>query len=101
MKKKPDHIAQQDWDDVHIPELTRKDFANMRPARDILPALIGEEAATELLRKRGRPKADQPKKAVSLRLDPDVIAFFKAGGPGWQSRIDAALKEWIKEHKAA
>lgn len=95
------YAPQQDWDDVQLPELTKKDFADIRPARDVLPALIGEEAAAELLRKRGRPKTGQPKKAVSLRLDPDVIAFFKAVGPGWQSRTDAALKEWMKEHKAA
>ncbi|RNC65624.1 MAG: hypothetical protein ED859_17300 [Desulfuromonadales bacterium] len=101
MKKKPDHIAQKDWDDVDIPELTEKDFSCMRPAREVLPVLIGEQAAAELLKRRGRPKADQTKKAVSLRLDPEVIDFFKAGGPGWQSRIDAALKEWMKEHKAA
>ncbi len=45
--------------------------------------------------KIGRPKKDAPKKAVSIRLDPDVLAHFRATGPGWQSRINAAL------HKAA
>lgn len=43
--------------------------------------------------RRGRPKLDQPKQHVSLRLDPDVIASFKAGGPGWQARINEALRK--------
>lgn len=41
--------------------------------------------------RRGRPALDAPKKLVSLRLDQDVIDRFRAGGPGWQSRINAAL----------
>lgn len=44
----------------------------------------------------GRPLADDPKKAVSLRLDSDVIAHFKKGGAGWQSRINAALRAQAK-----
>ena len=43
--------------------------------------------------RRGRPKLDQPKQHVSVRLDPDVIAYFKAGGPGWQGRINEALRK--------
>lgn len=43
--------------------------------------------------RRGRPKLEQPKQHVSLRLDPDVIERFKAGGPGWQARINAALRK--------
>ena len=41
----------------------------------------------------GRPKADNPKVAVSLRLDQDVVARFKASGPGWQTRMNRALRE--------
>jgi uncharacterized protein (DUF4415 family) len=42
---------------------------------------------------RGRPKKAATKEAVSLRLDPDVLAHFRAKGPGWQSRINAALRK--------
>lgn len=42
---------------------------------------------------RGRPKAPLTKTSTTLRLDPDVIAHFKAQGPGWQSRINAALRK--------
>jgi uncharacterized protein (DUF4415 family) len=49
--------------------------------------------------RRGRPSLAKPKQAVSLRLDPDVIAYFKAGGPGWQTRINERL--WVVARAAA
>lgn len=42
---------------------------------------------------RGRPKAEVTKVSTTIRLDPDVIAAFKAKGPGWQSRINDALRK--------
>jgi uncharacterized protein (DUF4415 family) len=47
---------------------------------------------TKLVR-RGRPKSENPKQAVSLRLDPEVIAWFKRSGEGWQTRINEALRK--------
>lgn len=43
--------------------------------------------------RRGRPTAEHPKEQVTLRLDPDVLAYFRAGGSRWQSRINAALRK--------
>lgn len=43
-------------------------------------------------RPRGRPKAAVPKQAVSLRLDADLLAYYRGTGPGWQSRINATLR---------
>ena len=42
---------------------------------------------------RGRPIAAAPKVSTTIRLDPEVIAHFKAEGPGWQSRINEALRK--------
>ena len=42
---------------------------------------------------RGRPKAAVTKTAVTLRLDPDVVASFRATGKGWQGRMNAALRK--------
>lgn len=42
---------------------------------------------------KGRPISDNPKKQVTLRLDPDVIEKFRATGKGWQSRINAELRK--------
>ena len=41
----------------------------------------------------GRPAKAPPKEAVNIRLDPDVLAHFRATGPGWQSRINEALRK--------
>jgi uncharacterized protein (DUF4415 family) len=48
--------------------------------------------------RRGRPRSEHPKVPISIRLSEDVLARFRASGPGWQSRIDAALKEWLAQH---
>ena len=48
---------------------------------------------------RGAQKAPT-KVATTLRLSPEVDAYFRATGKGWQTRIDAALKEWIADHPA-
>ncbi len=47
---------------------------------------------TKLVR-RGRPKSDNPKSPVSLRLDRDVIDWFKHTGSGWQTRINDELRK--------
>jgi uncharacterized protein (DUF4415 family) len=43
--------------------------------------------------RRGRPKSASPKEAVNLRLDPDALEYFRKTGPGWQSRINEALRK--------
>ncbi len=50
-----------------------------------------------LARRAGRPKSANPKQATTIRLSPEVIEHFKAGGKGWQTRIDEALKEYIAQ----
>lgn len=46
----------------------------------------------------GRPKSESPKVFTGIRLDADVIETFKATGKGWQTRVNAALREWLKTH---
>ena len=43
--------------------------------------------------KRGRPRLDNPKKQITLRLDADLIAHYRKTGRGWQTRINEALRE--------
>jgi len=87
-----------------VRELTAEDFARARPATEVLPEILGPDVTAELLRRRpgqrGAQKAPR-KKSVTLRYSPEVIAYFRATGRGWQSRMDEALKEWIKMHPAA
>ena len=51
--------------------------------------------------RRGRPTIANPKVSTTIRLSPDVIAHFKAGGAGWQTRINDALREWIVKQEVA
>jgi uncharacterized protein (DUF4415 family) len=72
------------------PEWTDEDFARARPAHEVIPA----EALKAFPRTRGAQVA--PKKVpVSIRLSPEVVARFKAQGPGWQTRIDEILKKAV------
>jgi uncharacterized protein (DUF4415 family) len=72
------------------PELSDGDLALAQPFALQFPELaVALEAERRL---RGRPKASTPKISTTLRLDPDVLAHFRATGPGWQSRINAALR---------
>ena len=52
------------------------------------------------LRKRGRP-AGSDKTQIALRVDNETLAAFRATGAGWQSRMNAALSDWVKKHSAA
>jgi uncharacterized protein (DUF4415 family) len=47
---------------------------------------------------RGRPKLANKKQLVSIRYSPEVIDYFRASGDGWQSRMDAVLKDYIEAH---
>jgi uncharacterized protein (DUF4415 family) len=68
------------------PEWTKEDFAKAKPFAEALPDL-----AASIRRGRGPNKAPT-KKLVSLRLTGAVIDKYKAGGAGWQSRIDEDLR---------
>lgn len=52
----------------------------------------------EKLIRAGRPKAESRKILLSVRYSPEVVEYFRATGRGWQTRMDDALKEWLKEH---
>lgn len=54
----------------------------------------------EKLIRAGRPKAASRKVLLSVRYSPEVVEYFRATGRGWQTRMDDALKEWLKEHAA-
>jgi uncharacterized protein (DUF4415 family) len=47
----------------------------------------------------GRPPAAVTKERITIRLSREVVARFRATGAGWQTRMDAALKEWLKTHR--
>jgi uncharacterized protein (DUF4415 family) len=80
------HVIQtEEYDDA--PELTDEWF-------DRAEIRIGDKVI-----RPGRPPLPSPKVQTTLRLDRDVIDHFRAGGRGWQSRINAALRDAIAPKK--
>ena len=68
---------------IRMPQpLTAKQLASMVPLRSL----------------RGRPKSANPKQLVSVRYSPEVLAYFKSTGEGWQSRMDGVLREYVTRH---
>jgi uncharacterized protein (DUF4415 family) len=79
--KKP--TTTRKWTDPDdAPELTEEWFASA----DLYDG-------DKLIRRGGRPRKAAPKEAVNTRLDADVLAYFRATRPGWQSRINEVLRK--------
>ncbi|MDM0029485.1 BrnA antitoxin family protein [Variovorax saccharolyticus] len=89
-KAKDPEVAQFERDLLHsIEEMKRGESAAIHT-----PAQIAA-------RKRGRPAGSvkpNAKVSTTIRLSPEVLAFFRAAGDGWQSRVDGALKEYVAQH---
>lgn len=79
-------------EDGEVRELTAEDIRAMRPMAEVLPP----DLVTIILnRKRGErgPQKAPTKRQVTLRLDRDVVERFRSTGPGWQRRINDALRK--------
>lgn len=97
MKKKSKPLIDKDGE---VREITAADMKYFRPARLVDPKLVAAYKAGTLklpTRYRGqRGKQKVPVKAVvSLRLDKEVLAYFRAKGKGWQTRMNDALKAFV------
>jgi len=79
-----------------VRELTREDMKSFRPAAEVLPQ---ELLAVLPKRKPGQRGAQKmpTKEPVTVRYSRDVLEYFRSTGPGWQTRIDSALKEWVSQ----
>jgi uncharacterized protein (DUF4415 family) len=80
--------------DDENPEITGREAAQMRPFAEVFPDMVERQ-------KRGRPKLERPKRLVSLRLSDEVLEHFRAGGPGWQTRIDETLVRQVQRDSRA
>jgi uncharacterized protein (DUF4415 family) len=83
-----------DFDD-DAPILTGEQIKKLRPASEFFA-----ERGIAMPVPRGRPKAEKTKVPVTMRLEPDVLAYFKATGPGWQTRMGEALAEVARKKSA-
>ena len=68
---------------------------------DSIPFTDEEWAAVRPSIRRGRPLAEVTKERITIRLSREVVEQFRASGDGWQTRVDAALKDWLKTHTPA
>ncbi len=78
--------------DADNPPLSDAELAAMRPASEVLPHVV---AAFRRTRGPGRKPRKQQ---ITLRLDPDIIAFFRSTGRGWQTRINDILRAHVRRH---
>lgn len=85
--------------DPDNPEWTNEDFARAKPAREVLPPEV-YEGLVALRRRSGQrgPQKAPTKERISIRLSREVTEHFRATGDGWQSRIDEALRDWLRIH---
>jgi uncharacterized protein (DUF4415 family) len=80
-----------DWDAVDSPPLSDEMLSKMKPVKERHPHIPK--------RVRG-PQKDPVKIPVSIRLNPDVVDYFKSQGKGWHTKINHILYNYIKEHRA-
>jgi len=83
-----------DFDD-DAPILTPEQAKRLRPARELFEGL-----AIPMPVPRGRPKAPKVKRSVTVRLDDEILEHYKAGGPGWQTRMNDDLLETVRKKSA-
>lgn len=85
--------------DGEVRELTAADMRGFRPASEVLPLEL--QAVLGIKAKVRGPQKSPTKVSTTIRLSPEVMQAFKGTGKGWQQRIDAALRDWLKTHSPA
>ncbi|MBK8537202.1 MAG: BrnA antitoxin family protein [Candidatus Competibacteraceae bacterium] len=79
-------------DDGEVRELTAENFTHFKPVTEVLPASLLAKLGV-----RGHQKTPT-KERITIRLSAEVVTAFRATGKGWQTRMDAALRDWIQQH---
>jgi uncharacterized protein (DUF4415 family) len=79
------------------PELDEAFFGQATPKID--DEVVTDSEVKKAFKKRlGRPKTENPKKPISIRLSPEVLTYFRATGKGWQTRINEVLEDYVTSH---
>jgi len=92
IKRKPSTALIDDSGEVRV--LTAADMRGFKPASEVLPFALQKTLG---VRPRG-PQKMPTKVSTTIRLSSDVVQAFRATGDGWQTRVDAALKDWLSTH---
>ena len=89
--------SKTDWERVR-----REAAAGIEPADDSDSPCAADLMRKELTKiRRGRVLGSGTKSSTTLRFDTDILAIFKATGKGWQTRMNNALRDWLKTHSPA
>lgn len=86
---------------IHMPSI-EEDKAITAAAKDdpdaqpLTPRQLKEMVPLKAL--RGRPKSPNRKVLLSVRYSPEVVAYFKSTGEGWQSLMDSVLRKYVARH---
>lgn len=75
-----------------VRELNATDMAKFKPAAEVLPLSLRKKLGV-----RGAQKTPT-KERITIRLSREVVNQFRESGEGWQTRVDAALQDWLKNH---
>ncbi|HXZ17262.1 MAG TPA: BrnA antitoxin family protein [Roseiarcus sp.] len=82
-----------------VRELTLSDVRRMKPIGEAMPELV--EAMADFRKKVGRPKAEQPKVHIGFRLSADLVERIRASGPGYNARVEEALRRGFMGRSSA
>jgi len=109
MKPKPKIVPPTEAEDARInagiaadpdnPEWSADDFQQSKPAKEFFDAKVYENWVA-LKRRPGErgPQKSAVKERITIRLSPDIVSRFRETGPGWQTRVDEALADWLSTH---
>jgi uncharacterized protein (DUF4415 family) len=89
-------------DDGEVRALSAEDMRLFRPASEVLPPDL-HAGLVALKKQRGErgPQKAPTKVPTTIRFDADVLAALKASGKGWQTRVNEAMRDWLKTHRVA
>lgn len=88
-------------DDGEVGDLSEVDANLFRPASEVFPPDLDAGLVALNQQHKGRGAQKTPTKvSTTIRLDADILAAFKASGKGWQTRVNDAIREWLKTHSA-
>lgn len=79
----PDHDDNPEWTD--------EDFRRARPAAEVM----GPAFMEKVTRGPGRPKAEEPKAPITIRVDQEIATKLRASGRGWQTRLSSAIRDLV------
>ncbi len=92
ISKRPSIVVPSVQEDKAITKAARSD----PDAKPLTPGQLKAMVPMRVL--RGRPKSENKKLLVSVRYSPEVVAYFKSTGDGWQSKMDGVLRHYVARH---